>query len=1017
MRNNLLQIAILAVILLVSGMSGPASHEQLPFAPEFTEYPAFLEVDGSWADSIMRRLSLEDRIAQMMMVQAYSNMSEVHEKSISRMISKHQVGGIAFFQGDPLSQARLTNMYQEQSKTPLLIAIDGENGLGMRLKNTISYPQQMALGAIADDALLYQLGKDIAWQMRRLGVHLNFAPVADVNNNPSNPVINTRSFGEVPGKVAQKVVALSGGMQEGGLLVAAKHFPGHGDTDADSHKSLPMVPYGRERLDSMELFPFREAILRGLSGIMVAHLEVPGLDDRENRPATVSDRVVTGLLKGELDFRGLVITDALNMKGLSHFYEPGLREVEAVKAGNDILLMPSDVGKAINEIKKAINRGEISEEQINESCRKILLAKYWVGLGSLRPVETTSLLKDLNQAKFEQRRRELMGHGLTLVKNRDSLLPLKELEKLSLATVTISQSGLISHGATTDLYTGGDHYMLSSTADPTAISALLARLQEYNTLIISILNTSSYASRSFGISEQTVDFIASIDPGQRVILNVAGVPYALGRFGSLDHVSAILLSYTDDPLAQSYAMQSIFGGRSVNGRLPVSAGPGVRAGEGFDTGNAIRLGYGEPLDAGLDPDTLLKMETLIAEAIRQKAMPGCQLLVARHGKVIWNKAYGFHTYQKRRPVLTSDLYDLASLTKITATVPALMILRDQGRFSEDSLLAAYQVVPDTCNKAGLLIADILSHQAGLEPWIPFFQSTIEPLDSSQGLLSNNWSPTYALKIGPSNYANRNIKYVDGLYEKSYSPAYPVQVAEDLYLRIDRKDSVYKMICESPLLEPEYLYSDLGYYMLQQVIEQETDTMLYPYCWYNLYAPMGASSLGFLPLSRFPKERIVPTENDLFYRRQLIHGHVHDPGAAMLGGIAGHAGLFSCANDLAKMMQMYLNNGWYGEDRFIDSSTLAIYTSCYNCEGENRRGLGFDRPITDEEDAGPACNDASPSSYGHSGFTGTLAWVDPDFDLVYIFLSNRVHPNQSNTRLIDDNIRTRIQQVVYDAIIQ
>ncbi|MDX2432107.1 MAG: glycoside hydrolase family 3 N-terminal domain-containing protein [Bacteroides sp.] len=1018
MKNKLLQIALLVIILLVSGMSAPSSQERVSFTPTFPEYPAFLKVDHRWADSVLSELSLEDRIAQMIMVQAYSNMGESHQKSISKLITKYHVGGLAFFQGDPITQAKLTNIYQDQSETPLLVAIDGENGLGMRLKNTISYPQQMALGAISDHALLHQMGEDIAWQMKRLGVHLNFAPVADVNNNPSNPVINTRSFGEDPGNVAQKVVALSSGMQAGGLLVAAKHFPGHGDTDTDSHHSLPVVPYGRERMDSLELFPFREAIMRGLSGIMVAHLQVPGLDERENRPATVSDKVVTGLLKEELDFRGLIITDALNMKGLSHYYEPGVREVEAVKAGNDILLMPSDVDLAIKEIKKAVKKGAITEKQINESCKKILLAKYWVGLGSFRPVETASLLEDLNKPSFEHLRRELIAHSLTLVKNQDSILPLQDLEKIKLATVTISKSGTLSYGATTDLYTEGDHYTLSRTADPATISGLLSQLTKYNTIIVSILNNSSYASRKFGITRETVGFIESLDPGQKVILNVAAVPYALGRFPDLEHISAILLSYSDDPLAQDYALQGIFGGRSFTGKLPVSAGPTVRAGEGVETGLPVRLGYCKPLDAGLDPDTLEKMEALISEAIRDKAMPGCQLLVARFGQVVWNRSYGYHTYQNRRPVQSTDLYDLASITKITATIPALMTLRDQGRFSEDSLLGTYHTVPESSNKAGLLIADILSHQAGLASWIPFYQNTIEALDSAQGLLSHNWSPVYALKIGPSDYANRNVKYVDSLYDKSYSPAYPVQVAGDLYLRSDRRDSVYRMINESPLQEePGYLYSDLGYYLLQQVLEQETDTLLYPYSWYNFYAPMGANTLGFLPLSRFPAERIVPTENDLFFRRQLIHGYVHDPGAAMLGGVAGHAGMFGCANDLAKMMQMYLNRGWYGEDRFIDSSTLATYTSCYDCENENRRGLGFDRPITDERDAGPACDDASASSYGHSGFTGTLAWVDPDYDLVYVFLSNRIHPNQANTKLIDDNVRTRIQQVIYDAIIQ
>ena len=518
MKNNLLQIAFLAVILMLSRGSGTGRQQQLAFNPRFPEYPSFLQVDEAWADSVMEGLSLEDRIAQMIMVQAYSNMSEAHVKSVSKMISRYHVGGVAFFQGDPVSQAALTNRYQEESETPLLIAIDGESGLGMRLKNTITYPQQMALGAITDHELIHQMGEDIAWQMKRLGVHLNFAPVADVNNNPSNPVINTRSFGEDPENVARKVVALMSGMQEGGLLVAAKHFPGHGDTDTDSHHSLPVVPYGRDRLDSLELYPFRAAILRGLSGVMVAHLQVPGLDERENRPATVSDRVVSGLLKGELDFRGLVITDALNMKGLSSYFEPGIREMEAVKAGNDILLMPSDVGLAIKEIKAAVKKGEILPERINESCRKILLAKYWAGLGSLRPVETETLLEDLNQPVFEKRRRELLAHSLTLVKNRESILPLQNLEKISLATVSISRNGTDTYGATAGLYTEADHFTLSRKADPGTISRLLAELDKYNTVIVSILNTSSYASRGFGISDETIGFVESLDPGKNIIL-------------------------------------------------------------------------------------------------------------------------------------------------------------------------------------------------------------------------------------------------------------------------------------------------------------------------------------------------------------------------------------------------------------------------------------------------------------------------------------------------------------------
>ncbi|MFH0759603.1 MAG: glycoside hydrolase family 3 N-terminal domain-containing protein [Bacteroidota bacterium] len=1017
MKNNLLQITILAFLFLVFHL--PVTDTPgLPFySPDFPEDPPFLDVEQSWVDSIMDHLSLDDRIAQMIMVQAYSNMGEAHQKSISRLISRQHVGGVAFFQGDPVSQAKLTNLYQEKSVIPLLVAIDGESGLGMRLEHTIRYPSQMALGAITDNSLIYRMGMDMASQMRRLGIHMNFAPVADINNNPANPVINTRSFGEEPANVAAKVVALMRGMQDGGLLVAAKHFPGHGDTDADSHQALPVLPYHRDRLDSLELFPFREAIGRGLTGVMVAHLQVPALEERENRPATVSGRIITGLLKEEMGFKGLVITDALNMKGLSQFFEPGIREVEAVRAGNDILLMPKDVELAISEIKRAVKRGDIPEERINESCRKVLLAKYWAGLQHFRPVETESLLEDLNHPSYGVTNRELIAHTLTLVQNHDSLIPFRDLEKMRLATVTISKQGTSHAGAISDLYLPGDHFTLQSGAQLQERASLLAKLEKYNTVIVNILNTSSFASRRYGITDETVQFVEALDPGSRVVLNVAGYPYALGRFVNLDHVGAVILSCDDAPLYQEYTLQAIFGGRSFSGKLSVSGGQAGRAGEGIDTGRPVRLGYAEPLDVGLNPDTLARMEAIIEEAIRGKAMPGCQLLVARNGKVVWHKAYGYHTYQYKRAVLLTDLYDLASITKITATLPSLMRMRDQGRFHEDSLMGISPTVPESSNKAGLLMADILAHQSGLLPWIPFYYSTLEPLDTSQQLVSHNWSHQYPLKIGPSDYANRNVKYVDSVFEYSYSPEYPIQVADHLYLRADFRDSVYAWIHESELLEPVYRYSDLGFYMFKQLIEAETDTMLYPYVWYNFFAPMGAETLGFLPLNRFPRQRIVPTENDLFFRRQLIQGHVHDMGAAMLGGISGHAGLFGNANDVAKMMQMYLNGGWYGEDRFIDSLTLAIYTSCYDCDNNNRRGLGFDRPVSDEPDTGPACNAASPQSYGHSGFTGTLAWVDPAYGLVYVLLSNRIHPDQGNAKLIDENVRTRIQQVVYDAIIQ
>lgn len=1015
MINKLLRTILLSLLILAySHMKPEVQGFQLEVTRTEPIDPPFLMEGAAWADSLMARMSLEERIAQMIMVYGYSNMGELHEKEVLRQVKRQKVGGILFFQGEALEQARLTNLYQAAADIPLLVAIDGENGLGMRLENTISYPSTMILGAVSDRNMIYSLGADMGEQFRRLGVHMNLAPVADINNNPANPVIGSRSYGEDRNDVASKVVAMMEGMQDKRILVAAKHFPGHGDTDTDSHRALPVIPHDRARLDSMELYPFRQAIVRGLTGVMVAHLQVPGLDARENRATTLSRPTITGVLKEDLGFKGLIITDALNMKGLSSYFEPGIREVEAVKAGNDILLMPADVDQAISAIRKEVRQGGISEEEINSSCRKILQAKYWTGAYRREAVRLESLREDLNDPSYQVLYRKLVEHSLVLAINREDVLPLADLEATTLATVTISRDGSLQGSRITDKYLEGDHFKLASDADFSTIDRLIQGLDRYNTLIVNVLNTNRMASRKYGISDKTLYFLNQIDSASRLIVNVAGTPYALRRFSSIKHLDALILSHDDSSLYQELALQAVFGGASFSGRLPVSAGSFLAAGTGTDTGPASRLGYGSPMDVGLHPDTLRLMEQIIEEAIRQKAMPGCQVLVARRGKVVWHSSYGHHTYQKRHPVEDEDIYDLASITKLASITAALMRLRDQGRFHEDSLMGSYEPVPDSSNKAALLAADVLAHQSGMMAWIPYYYETLEPLDSSESLISSRFSSTYPLKIGNRLYFNRHVKYVDGIYQNSYSPEYPYQVADELYIRADWKDTIYKRSYDSELLSREYRYSGLGFYMFQQIIEAVTDTLLYPYVWHNFYDPLGAHTLGYRPLERFPRERIVPTENDMYFRRQLLQGHVHDMGAAMLGGVAGNAGLFGSANDLAKLMQMFLNGGSYGQRRYISQQSLDRYTSCYNCR-DNHRGLGFNKPVYWEDDSGPACNSASPSSFGHSGFTGTLAWADPEYELVYIFLSNRVHPDMGNNKLIDLNVRTEVQQVVYNAL--
>ncbi len=1013
-RNFSKILLVLLSLLLFNNATIPGNRTfETPLVDEPLD-PPFLQADSAWVDSVMLGMSLDEKIAQMLMIQAYSNRDEAHTRELEKLIRKHKVGGVIFFQGSPGRQAHMTNRFQGTSEIPLLIAMDGEWGLGMRLDSVISYPKQMMLGAISNDSLIYMMGKDIAEQMRTLGVHMNFAPVADINNNPRNPVINTRSFGEERVNVSEKVIAYFSGMQDHGLLVTAKHFPGHGDTDSDSHKTLPLISHSYDRLDSIELYPFRKAIDKGLTGIMVAHLHVPVLDSTENRATTLSKQVVTDLLQDEMRFKGLIVTDALNMKGVSAYFKPGQINVEAVKAGNDILLMPDDVSKAISSIKRAVKRDIIPETQIDQQCRKILMAKSWLGLQLQQRVETADLYERLNDRKFLLLQQQLIENALTLLKNDNDVLPLSGLGTMDLATLNIGVEEETSFTKALDLYLGGDHYFFNDLAYFPLVDEVSKGLIRYSTLVINIHKTKTQGA-GFGITDETKEFLDSLDFDGQVILNVFGYPYALGELNSLERYDAILVSYSESSLNQQFAAQGIFGAISFSGTIPVAAGSHYPAGAGINTTGSTRLKYTVPESAGMSYDTLLLIDNIVSEAIKAKAIPGCQVLVARRGEVVWNKSYGYHTYRNRIKVTNDDIYDLASLTKICATVPSLMHLQDQGVFSVDSTLGTYLPWIDTSNKDGLIIKDILTHRAGLSSWIPFYQSTLETLDSSQSLFSNNFNYTYPIKLGGGSFANRNIVYKENVYARSYSQAYSNEVARDLFINNAYEDSIYNAILDSPLNGKEYKYSDLGYYFLFQAVEYLTDTLFYPYNWFNFYGPLGAETLGYLPLKRFNSKRIVPTENDIIFRKQLLRGYVHDPGAAMLGGVAGHAGLFSSANDLAKMMQMYLNNGVYGGKRFLDSATIAQYTSCQFEEEHNRRGLGFDRPIVFEDNAGPACDSASASSYGHTGFTGTIAWMDPEADLLFIFLSNRIHPNQANLKLIEMDVRTDIQQLLYQAI--
>ncbi len=984
----------------------------------FSQDTLIVDKQSEWVDSVMNKMSLDEKIGQLFMVAAYSNKDQQHIDEISYIIKKYKIGGLIFFQGGPGRQAELTNHYQSISKNPLLIAIDGEWGLGMRLDSTISYPRQMMIGAIQDDSLIYQMGYDIGVQMKRIGIHVNFAPVVDVNNNPLNPVINVRSFGEDPDLVAKKGIMYMKGMKDAGIIGTAKHFPGHGDTDSDSHHTLPSVNHDRQRLDSIELNPFKQIFDAGIEGVMVAHLNVPELGTEADTPTTLTKSVVTDLLKEEMNFNGLIFTDALNMKGATKYYEPGEIEALALEAGNDVLLFPVSVSKAISKIKKYVRKGKISKERIDESCRKVLEAKYKVGLNQYNKSETyiskESLNHDLNKLVYEVTRRDLINAGLTLIENHKDLLPIKKLKRKKFASLAFNTEEITEFQNTLSRYAKVDHYLY----DESIKDSLFNLLKDYDLVFTSVHNTSYWPAKNYKVNLNHLDEIAGLANDTKVVFSAFANPYSLRNFKSIKDIDAVIVAYSDNKEVQTAVAQAIFGGFIFSGKLPVRINENYPAGTGIQTKKKIRLQYGIPEQAGISSEKLYKIDSIANSAMDSMATPGCRILAARNGIVFYDKAFGYHTYMKNNPVQENDIYDIASITKIAATIPSLMKLYEDSLFSIDSKLSDYIPELDTTNKGDLNIKDILTHQARLNGWIPFYYSTLETIFPDQDLLNNKYTEDFPYKIGNHAYMAKNFKFKDGIYSYYPKEGYSTKIASDFYILDSYRDTIFDKIRQSNLIETKaYRYSDLGYYYFYKIIENITNSTFQDYVDSVFYNELGAYRTSYLPLEKFEKSEIVPSENDMVFRKQLLHGYVHDPGAAMLGGVCGHAGIFSTAGDLAKLMQMYLNGGEYGGTRYFDTITVNLFTTSPFLDLDNRRALGFDKPQMDYSKLGPTCQCVSGKSFGHSGFTGTIAWADPEEQIVYIFLSNRIHPDQDNNKLLKMDVRTDIQQVIYDAIIE
>ena len=948
--------------------------------------PEFLRSESRWVDSVFASLNPDQRLAQLFMVAAYSNRDMKHVAEIRELVEKYNIGGLIFMQGGPYREAKLNNYYQSKAKTPLLISIDGEWGLAMRLDSTPKYPRQMTLGAIQNDSLIYEMGKQIARECKRMGIHVNFAPVADVNNNPLNPVIGMRSFGENKFNVANKAVMYMKGLQVEGVMANGKHFPGHGDTDSDSHMTLPIISACKERMDTLELYPFKQLFDQGLSSIMVAHLFIPCYDTAKNTASTLSPYIIQDLLKKQLGFQGLIFTDALNMKGVASFYDPGMVDVKALLAGNDVLLFAENVPKAMEQIKIAISRGQITQEEIDARCKKILKAKYWCGLDKKQFVNPKNLYEDLNTKASFVMNTKLAEASVTLLKNDQSILPLQRLDTMKIVEVSIGDSKANVFSNTINKYAKIDHLGIDHDANKKDRDSLLSKLKKYNVVILQVNKTAYKPEKDFGCSAGSFEIISKICHLKTTITCLYSNPYLINKL-DVNSSKAILNVYEYNQFSQKAAADAVMGAIVVNGKLPVSTKYFV-AGTGYEIKQPIRVQYVTPEQIGINSDKLLRIDSIALLGVKEHAYPGCQIVAIKNGKVFYQKNFGKQSYEVSSEIVDDHtIYDLASLTKILSSSLSLMKLNEQKKFDYEQHLDYYFPELVGTNKSDIHYKDMLTHQSGLPAWLPFWQKTVD---------------------------KKNV-YKTGYYSDEYSEKFPVRVAKDLYVVKDFNDTIYNQIMSCKMEETcKYVYSDIGYYFSKILIERLTNSKLNTYVQTQFYEPLNLG-LTYLPLTVYPENQIAPTENDLKFRKQLIRGYVHDQGAALMGGVAGHAGLFGNANDVGIIMQMLLNNGTYAGQKILDSSVIHQFTSTHF--SDNRRGLCFDKPEFDEKKESPVNKDCSLKSFGHSGFTGTFAWADPENGLIFVFLSNRVYPSADENKLIKLGIRSKIHKTLYEAVNQ
>lgn len=999
---------IASVCIVAAPISSPTKHA----APKHKVNIAARADEAAcsrWVDSVYKSLSPRQRVAQLFFPKVVPTRGDVSRASLRSLVKNNEVGGLIFTEGFIDQYADMTNYAQSLARVPLLMTFDGEWGLRMRIPKTPRFPHNMALGAIHDgESLMYEYGREMARECQIMGIHVNFAPVADVNSNPDNPVISYRSFGEDPQKVAALVCAYSRGLEDGGVQAVAKHFPGHGDTNSDSHKTLPTLTRTKHQMEQVELVPFRRFIAEGYSGIMTAHLAVPAYD-KSGTPASLSRKITTELLRNNLGFDGLIYTDALGMKGATEAATNPC--VAALRAGADVLLCPSNTAKDIDAVMAAIASGHISASEVETHCRRVLRYKYYLGLADYVPIDRNNLSDRINSAGAVDLLRRLAEGAITVITNKHKALPLRHLEKKSIAIVSIGAEPSNDFSNTCRRYAPADFYASRSGAFSTKD---LTAICKHNTVIVGVFNDKGSSRQALNALSKAVKVKGA---GKVSLIEAFFVnPYKMSRLkgGTLGHEQSLILAYDDTPELRRAAAEAVFGGIEVSGTLPVNLHGIAKIGSGHRL-HKTRLGYSSPQAHGMDAALTDSIDAIIGEALASGAFPGCQVVIGRGGDIVVDRSYGRLTAGGDM-VTPFTMYDLASVSKAMGTLPGIMAAVDHGKIDIDA--KASQYIPALATRAdgkqNITIRQLLYHESGMPAALNMFDMMMDTATYVRPLLVHRKDSLHAILVQRGLYGATSAKLRQDITSPIRTAKLNIAAADGIYVGQCTYDSVMQRIYNIPLrASNRYNYSCLNFALLMDAEQRATHTPHQQWCRTHLWAPLGMTTMCYRPLDEHSRSQIAPTEKDTYLRRQTVWGYVHDEMADFSGGVQGNAGLFANADDLAKMCQMWLNGGMYGGDRILSESTVKLFTTerSTTC----RRGLGFDKPDTTNPDNSPTCDEATAETFGHLGFTGTVFWVDPANDMFFIFLCNRVNPTRDNDAFNACSIRPRLFRQVYRAL--